>query len=589
MNTMRSISSGLFDRLLLRFQVRESSFLIVLAVLVGALGSIAAIGFERAIHHGGSLVVCILAGLDTPGSGRRWLIPIIPALGGLFVGVLYKYCPQVRGHGIPFVMLAVAKRGGLIRLRDTVLKTLASLVTITSGGSAGPEGPMAVIGAGLGSRVGRALRMSSRRLSILVGCGAAAAISAIFNAPIAGVMFALEEILGSFAARAFAPVVISSVVSSAITRAILGDHPAFDVPHYAVTDHWQLINYCLLGVFCALLSVLFIRLLYGTEDLFGRLRRLPEVLRPALGGLLVGLIGMKLPEVMGIGYSGIRAALFGQIGLMTMLVLLAAKLVSTSITLGSGGSGGLIAPLLFIGAMAGGIFGHALNVQLPLSVGGAEFDAGAYALVGASAMLAGCGHAPLTAIMMVFELTNDYRLVLPVMIASVLSLLISKKLNRDSIYTTRLTRMGEKIYHGADFSILSRITVDQVFDRDPDVVPEDMPLPDILYKVKSSRHNDLPVTDREGRFLGMISFQDLRTLLLESDLGTLILARDVLREDVLTVSPEDTLLDAIDRFGIHDIDLLPVVDPLDRHRLLGLLTRSDVMARYNKELLMHEE
>ena len=448
---------------------------------------------------------------------------------------------------------------------------------------------MVVIGSGLGSGVGRSLGMSSRRLAILVGCGAAAALSAIFNAPIAGVMFALEGILGSFSANAFAPVVISSVVSSAITRAILGDHPAFEVPRYMITDHWQLIHYSLLGVICALLSVLFIRLLYGTEDLFGRFRRVPEVLRPALGGLLVGLIGMKIPEVLGIGYTGIRAALFGQLGLMTMLVLMMIKIVATSLSLGSGGSGGIFAPLLFMGAMAGGVIGHIFNTQLPLPGSTMEFEIGAYALVGASAMLAGCGHAPLTAIMLVFELTNDYRLILPIMIASVVSLLVSKRLNRDSIYTTRLTRMGEKVYHGADLSALTRITVDQVYDRVPDVVREDMPLQRILYMIKYSRYNDLPVVDSEDRFLGMISFQDLRTMLLESDMGSLVLARDVLHEDVLTVSPGDTLLEALNRFGIHDLDHLPVVDSIDKHRLLGLLSRSDVMARYNKELLLHEE
>lgn len=577
------------DRLLLRFQIQESSFLIVLAVVVGALGSWASIGFERSIHYGASAMERLGNWLDSLGPHWHYLLPLAPALGGLVVGLMYKLNSRVRGHGIPYVMLAVAKRGSLISLKETLLKTLASIVTIASGGSAGPEGPMVVIGSGIGSRVGRSLGLSSNRLAILVACGTAAALSAIFNAPIAGVMFALEEILGSFSASAFAPVVISSVVSSAITRATLGDHPAFAVPHYEVVSHWQLIHYSLLGVFCALVSVVFIRVYYGTEDVFSRMRRVPEVLRPALGGLIVGLVGLKLPGVLGIGYSGIKAALFGQLGLQLMLALLVVKILTTSISLGSGGSGGVFAPLLFTGAMAGGIFGWLFNSPLPLPHGGAGIEIGAYALVGSSAMLAGCGHAPLTAIMMVFELTNDYRLILPIMIASVFGLLVSRRLFKDSIYTFRLTRMGEKVYHGADMSALTRITVGQVYDRKPDLVTEEMTLNQILNVLQSSRYSDLPVTDSQGRFLGMISFQDLRTILLESGLADLILARDVLREDVLTVSPTDTLLDALNRFGLHDLDHLPVVDPENRSRLLGLLTRSDVMARYNKELLVHSD
>lgn len=576
-------------KLLLRFQIQESSFLVVTAVAVGVLGSWASIGFERAIHYGSEAIAELESFLDCQGPAYRWLFPLAPALGGLIVGLMYKLNPRARGNDIPHVMLSVAKHGSLIRFRDTLLKTAASIITIASGGSAGPEGPMVVIGSGIGSRVGRSLNFSSNRLAILVACGAAAALSAIFNAPIAGVMFALEEILGSFSVATLAPVVISSVVSSAITRATLGDHPAFAVPHYEIVSQWHLVHYSLLGVFCALLSVVFIKMLYGTETVFSRMRRIPAVLRPALGGLIVGIIGLKLPGVLGIGYNGIKAALFGQLGLELMIALLAVKLLSTSISLGSGGSGGVFAPLLFTGAMAGGIFGWLFDTHLSLSGGSAGIEMGAYALVGASAMLAGCGHAPLTAIMMVFELTNDYRLILPIMIASVVSLLVSRRLNRDSIYTTRLTRMGEKVYHGADLSTLNRITVDQVYNRQPDLVTEEMDLTKILSLLKSSRYNDLPVTDRAGRFLGMISFQDLRTTLMESDLAPLILARDVLREDIPAVHPEDTLLHALNRFGIHDLDHLPVVDSADSGRLLGLLSRSDVMTRYNKELLLNTE
>ncbi len=576
-------------RILVRREFPESTFLILLSIVVGVGGALASIGFERGVHLLLRLVGRLSGRLAEADPLWRYLAALIPALGGLAVGLLYRLNATIRDQGIPHIMLAVAKQGGVVSSRNTLFKFIASIITIGSGGSAGPEGPMVVIGAGIGSRIGQSLRISGERLKILVACGSAAALSAIFNAPIAGVMFALEAILGSFSTGFFAPVVISSVISSAVSRSLLGDHPAFAVPRYAVVSHWHLIHYSLLGVVCALLSVAFIHVLYRTEDLFAGMKKIPPALKPALGGLLVGVAGVWFPQVLGIGYDTIRAALFGQLGLQLMLVLLVLKLLSTSVSLGSGGSGGTFAPLLFLGAMVGGAFGYLAGAAPLLTITDPQSQIGAFALVGASAMLAGAGRTPLTAIMMVFELTSDYRLILPIMIASVVSLLVSRSLHHDSIYTTKLTRLGEQIQHGADLSVLSRITVEEVYDRRPDTLREDDPLERIMTVLRTSRFSDLPVLDGDGRLAGIIAFQHLRTVLQSHELDQLVLARDVLTEEIRALTPRENLIEALRQFDLQGLDHLPVVSPADPTLLLGLLTRSDVMDRYNKELLIQQE
>ena len=362
--------------------------------------------------------------------GPAAVVPL-PALGGLIYGpLIYFFAREAKGHGVPEVMLAVAQRGGRIRPVVAVVKSLASALCIGSGGSVGREGPIVQIGSALGSTVGQALRMSDDRVRTLVACGAAGGIAATFNAPIAGVFFALEVILGEFTTRAFGVVVISSVTAAVIGRAAFGDVPSFPVPAYELVNVGEFGLYALLAVLAGVIGIVFTRTLYAFEDFFDGIR-MPEYLKPVPGGLCLGLIGVFLPQVFGVGYQAMSQALSGEYALGLLVILLAAKIVAVSLTIGSGGSGGVFAPSLFIGAMLGTAFGTAANALLP----GFTAPPGAYGLVGMAAVFTGAARAPITAVIILFELTGDYRIILPLMLAVVLSTLVSEALSRDTIYT----------------------------------------------------------------------------------------------------------------------------------------------------------
>ncbi|MFQ5578321.1 MAG: chloride channel protein, partial [Anaerolineae bacterium] len=357
--------------------------------------------------------------------GRAYVV-LMPAVGGLLVGLLvYLFAPEAKGHGVPEVMEAVALRGGRIRPVVALIKSLASSLCIGSGGSVGREGPIVQIGSALGSSVGQLLHLSDDRVRNLVACGAAGGIAATFNAPIAGVIFALEIILGEFNVRYFSTVVISSVTASVIGRAVFGDFPAFRIPmEYGVNSFWEYGIYAVLGALAALVGVLFVRLLYWSEDRFEGWKQIPPWLQPAVGGTLLGGLALaypavtgidwqRMPQIYNVGYGVIEATLSNQLGLKVVIVLLVLKLIATSLTLGSGGSGGVFAPSLFMGAMLGASYELVVNGLFP----GIAAPPGAYALVGMGAVFAASAHVPITAVIILFELTGDYRIILPLMLS----------------------------------------------------------------------------------------------------------------------------------------------------------------------------
>ncbi|MEN8174086.1 MAG: chloride channel protein, partial [Chloroflexota bacterium] len=321
-----------------------------------------------------------------------WYIIVgIPALGGLIVGVLIRLgAREAKGHGVPEVMEAVALRDGYIRKRVAVVKILASAISIGSGGSVGREGPIVQIGSSIGSTVGQWFKVPRKHQRTLVGCGAAAGIAATFNAPIAGVLFSLEILLGEFGVSAFSPVVISSVMATTISRHYFGDFPAFIIPSHEIHSLWEFLIYPFLGLLCGLVAVAFVYVLYKSEDFFDDYLKIPDFIKPAVGGFLLGLILLKFPHVFGVGYGGINLALINQLPIMMLFALCIVKIVATSITIGSGGSGGVFAPSLFIGAMTGGFFGSCAGMLFPDIVA----NPGTYALVAMGALVAGTTHAP---------------------------------------------------------------------------------------------------------------------------------------------------------------------------------------------------
>lgn len=524
--------------------------------------------------------------------GGNVYVVLIPAVGGLLVGSLvFYFAREAKGHGVPEVMEAIALRGGRIRPRVAAVKVLASSITIGSGGSAGREGPIVQIGSSLGSSVGQWLKLSDDRISNLVACGAAAGISATFNAPIAGVFFALEVILGRFSVRYFSSVVISSVAASIVGRVAFGDYPAFALPtEYGVNSLWEFLFYPILGVLAAVIGVIYVRVLYGTEDVFDSIKRVPEWVKPAIGGTLLGLVALAypivtrvswdgMPQIYNVGYDVIEDALAGQLAFSVVAILLVLKLVATSLTLGSGGSGGVFAPSLFMGAMLGEAFELGIARLFP----GIPAPAGAYALLGMAALFAASAHAPMTAVLMLFELTGDYRLILPLMLTVVIATVLAQKmLSGESIYTMKLSRRGTRLSRGRDADILQGVTVGEVMSHSFQTVPMELTIDKLGQIFASSRHHGLMILDEKGKLWGVVTITDLdRAVADKRPAETTVAEIGTGWPNLAVAYPDESMGDALARLGARGFGRLPVVSREDPYHLVGLVWRQAITEAYN--------
>jgi len=509
-----------------------------------------------------------------------WQIILVPAVGGLIIGLIIRFfASEAKGHGVPEVMDAVMTKGGRIRARVVAAKLVASGVCIGTGGSVGREGPIVQIGSALGSSIGQVLRLGERRLKTLVGCGAAAGIAATFNAPIAGVLFAAEVILGDFAPAQLTPIVISSVTATIVSHRYFGHLPAFEVPHYSLVSPWELLIYAVLGLAAGLAALLFAKTLYAAEDFFdGPLKRIPGPARAMLGGLLIGVIALRFPEIMGVGYEAIELALREQLVWHTLLALALIKIAAVSITIGSGGSGGIFAPSLMIGAMLGGTVGAVAHTVWP----DATATSGAYALVGAGAVVAAGTHAPLTAFMIIFEMSNDYEIILPLMLTCVIATLLATRLSEASLYTQKLIRRGLDVFRGRTLNVLSGSRVRDHMRRQIPTVKPDARLADCVAPFLQERHDSLFVVDDDWRLRGVITLADLSPILRSvGQLGKAVLAHDIMHEnDFPTVGPEDRLDGVMRRFSSYRHDI-PVVE---NGVLVGVVRQQDVIDLYNEEV-----
>ncbi|MFG2416959.1 chloride channel protein [Streptomyces goshikiensis] len=500
---------------------REAQWgLAVLAVLVGVGAGLGSIVFRWLIK---SFTWLFTGQEDYAGAGHAanpylpWLGPyfvlLTPIVGGLLYGPLVdRFAKEARGHGVPEVMLAVAQRGGRINPNVSVVKALASALTIGSGGSVGREGPIVQIGSALGSTLGRLVRVGEGRMKLLVACGAAGGIAATFNAPLAGVFFAMELILRDFAIEAFGALVLSSVSASIIGRAAFGDVAFLSLPSFHVEHLAQYGLFAALGVVAGAIGVGFTRILYAIEDACDWAWRGPEWLRPAVGGVLLGALLLALPEMYGVGYPVLENAAEGEYTALFLLLLLAGKILATSLTIGIGGSGGVFAPSLFMGAMLGAAYGEGLQHLVPGTAG----NAGAYALVGMGAVFAGASRAPITAVVILFELTGQYSIILPLMLAIVLATLTSKLLSRDTIYTLKLRRRGIDLDASAPGAPLGGQRLEEVMEKAPKPLLAACGLADAAEFLSRSPHGVLPVVDAEGGFRGTLTAQAVAELLAEA-------------------------------------------------------------------------
>jgi len=560
----------------------DHAVMIVIAMLVGVLSGYGAILFRYMIR----LVQWVFFGsggedfLEIVSDAPFYLKILAPALGGLIIGpIIFFIAREARGPGVTETMEAVAIRGGKIRKRVSIVKILTSAICIGSGGSAGREGPIVQIGAAIGSMCGQLLRVSTDHLRTLVACGAAGGIAATFNAPIAGVMFAMEIILGNYGISSFSPIVVSSVVATAVSRAHLGNYPALAVAKYSLLGAWELPLYMVLGVFCGAVAVLFTIVLHKTEDGFSKLK-IPEYLKPAAGGLLVGLTGIVFPEVYGVGYDVIDLAVWDHLPWFFLLGLMFLKIAATSFTIGSGGAGGVVVPSLYIGAMAGGFFGWAVHGLFPGTA-----TSGAYSLVGMGALLAGASHGPMHAILLLFELTGNYQIILPLMLSCFLSYIVASQIREGSIFTLPLLRKGIDLQAGREANIMRYLKVRDAMAQDVETMPQNLNLREFLKRAMASKHSSFPVVNEEGRLAGIVDFQDFKDLIYEQGLGDLIVVKDIVTEKVLTVNEDESLETALERIGFRNIEQLPVVDRVDPGRIVGILSRRDIFSAYNKALV----
>ena len=559
--------------------------LLILAAAIGVLAGAASTAFRWMIEFftqvfsGDDLLMGLSAGMIMV------LMPFMPMLGGLIIGLARRYFPEaVEENGVDRVMEAVVLKNGKIRKRALSVCALTSSITIGSGGSAGRVGPTVQICSVIGSMFGQMMKLSSERIRIMVGCGAAAGIAATFNAPLAGMIFVMEIILGEFTIHSLSPIIIASVMGTVTGHALEGDEMTFQTPVHEVVNPSEIIFYLLLGILCGITAHLFTQCFYRTQKFFDEQDNIPIVLKPAIGGLVVGLLALLTPQIRGNGFLEMEQVLNGNLFWGMALALIFTKIIATAITLGSGGVGGTFAPSLFIGAMVGATFGAAVHGILPDWTASSE----TYALVGMAALASAVMQAPLTSILILFEMTHDYTIVLASMVCCIVATYTMRRFTKNSIYIQTLLNRGINIQHGKATSILNTMFVRDVMTQEVVTIPEEMPFKKILEIVSYSRHLYYPVVNKEEDMVGIISFSDIRDAAQKEGMEETALARDLATPDVTTLKPNHNLSEALDKFSELDVDQIPVVAVSDSKKVIGLLRRSDVQAVYNREILVNE-
>ncbi len=564
----------------------ENTRMIMIACCIGLMAGVSIIVFRSCVELVHEVLFVSgkkLFGIE-PGSWRIYLLPIIPIMGMVFLIPLSLLFPgEVNGYGFTSFLRKVNLEGGVIHARSILLKIISTALTIGSGNSAGVEGPIAQIGGGLGSQLGQFFRVSGNRMKVYIAAGCSAGIAGMFNAPLAGIFFAAEIVLlGTYEISSFAALVIASALSTVVTRAFYGEIPAFPVPDYQMVNPFvELPLYALMAIIVGALAVLHIRFFYLVRDGF---RKIPlnDQIKPILGALIIGTIAIAYPQIMGDGYHFIEEVLTGQGAISVMIALIFLKIIATAVTLGSGGSGGVFAPALFIGAMIGGAFGGIVHSYLP------EFTAspGAYATVGIGAFLAASTHAPMTAIFLLFEMTGNYMIIIPIMACSIIGTMVATKLYHDSIDTVDFTREGINIHEGREVAIMKSLRVGKAITEDFDFISENANINQLLEIFRIAKDSFyFPVINQAGRLVGIISMQDVKNILHDEKQRVCYLVGAICTRNLIMLTPDNNLYEAMQLFDIKGLEEIPVVESLEDPWILGMLKRRDVLAAYNHEVL----
>ena len=564
----------------------ESFRVIAIAACIGLMAGAVNILFRATVDlvHA-SLFVRGSAFLGLAQGGLHLLLlPLIPLCGMVLLIPLSLLFPgEINGYGFPKFLRQVNLEGGIIRFRTIFLKIVSCALTIGTGGSAGVEGPIAQVGGAVGSQIGQFFRVSGSRMKVFIAAGCAGGVAAMFNAPIAGVFFAAEIVLlGTYEIGSFAALVVSSAMATVVSRWYYGASPAFPIPAYEMVNSLvEIPLYSLMGVVMGLVAVLHIYVFYTIRDRFAALR-LPGQLKPLLGALALGVLAMGFPQVMGDGYHYMEEVLAGHGVLWVMAALIFFKIAATAIPLGSGGAGGVFAPALFIGAVTGGAFGSVAHSLLPSYTA----NPGAYAAVGIGAFLAAATHAPLTAIFLLFEMTGNYLIIVPIMLASIIGTVVAGRLNPDSIDTVDFSRDGIDLHEGREISVMKSIKVGRVVSEDVDFISEQANVDQLLAIFSMARDSFyFPVVDESGRMIGVVSLQDVKSILHDEGLRLSARVGNICTRKVVVLTPEDNLHTAMALFDAKGLEEIPVVEAADNRWGVGMLKRREAIAAYNKEVL----
>ena len=582
LNFINTISSSLQKTLRQTFTNHNDLFMVLVSLLIGILAGYGNLIFRYLIEFFQDFFYGATGGaiLSTLQQAPFYKIILLPAIGGLLVGLISITFKSAKGHGVPDVIKAVTTNRTISPF-VAIVKSISSSITIGSGGSVGREGPIVQIGAAIGSGVGKILNLPREKMKSVIACGASGGLAATFNAPIGGAMFAAEVILGGFGIKTFTPIIVSSVIATVISRTYLGNNVTFEAPTYLLVSPLELVFYIILGLLCAIVGVMFIRIFYSVEEKFEALT-IPSFIKPALGGLLFGFLALLSRRVMGVGYETIFDILNGNISFFILISLVFMKMIASALILGSGGSGGLFVPALFIGAALGGGCGEIFHYLFPTITAGS----GAYGLVAMGAMLAATMRAPLTAILIIFEITQSYEIILPLMLATIIANVAANWLEKETIFTWILAKEGIRIKK-IDEDVLNTIKVKDVMLTKITTFSKSTPFKKIMEDIQRSAHMYYPVLNENNSLTGMLSLDDIKSILFEEGLQDILVADEICtKKDLIYISPNDDLSEAIRKMGSKDLGAIPVVEKHgDELKLKGLVRRSDILLTYNKAVL----
>jgi chloride channel protein, CIC family len=546
---------------------REEQVFLILTLLIGALVGLMAVAFILLTERVGSRLY--------PVGGAAWHRVLIPVVGSLVMGyLLYRYFPDARGSGVPQTKAALYAREGRITAATMFGKFFCTSATLASGIPLGREGPTVQVGAGIASVLGRHLSLRPEKVKALIPVAAAAAIAAAFNTPLAAVLFALEEIVGDLHAPVLGSVVLASATSWGVLRLLLGNDPLFKVPQYQLVNPWEFVIYAILGVAGGLVSVAFTKLLLGMRERFLKFPRKTLPFQPVVGGVVVGAMGLFVPQVLGVGYEHVGAVLNGGMALRLMVLLLVLKLFAVTTSYASGNAGGIFGPSLFLGAMLGGAIGTVAHNLFPYHVA----TAGAYALVGMGTAFAGIIRAPMTSVVMIFEITRDYAVIVPLMISNLVSFFISSRLQKQAIYESLARQDGIHLPTAETRQQEDHKQVILAMRPAAQVLMAEMTVAEALERIRSSESTAWPVTNDQA-LIGVMSFGKLQQAT-TSGSATKQLKELLDGADFPHLHVDHPLSLALERMGASQVNLLPVVNRANIHKLEGIVTLKDVLALY---------